>query len=365
MNIKDLEASLDYLFKAQLTGFIWGHAGLGKTTVARKYAEKRGWHFFPFYLGTMSDTGDILGLADFVKNADGRSVATEFAMPIWLREAIDYCNKNPNSGALIFLDEFNRGRRDILNGMFSLALDKTFHTIRLPENCHVLAAGNPPTDEYFVTDVNETALMARFVHIKLEPTVEEWLAYANKNAFEPTLVSFIEEQPKLLEDAKSTFDLPIKVDRRSYERLNRLFKLDTPKNLLDQLAAGIIGIERVVAYNLHLKNLEKPLSAQEVYEGKRQDAVKRWSNLGNTNSSLLTKTVENIQKSLEDKPQDKLDSTQKENLLSFILLLPKEIAYILLKNISFKSNPAADDFLRDDKSIKTLAPLIRSAKGVK
>ena len=146
MNIKDLKASLDYLFKAQVTPFIWGHAGIGKSTVMKHYAQEKGYKYFPFYLGTMSDVGDILGLATFTKDENGNDVGTHFAPPSWLKDMIQYCEDNPESGAVIFLDEFNRGRRDILNGMFSLALDKTFHTIKLPENCHVIAAGNPPTD---------------------------------------------------------------------------------------------------------------------------------------------------------------------------------------------------------------------------
>src|SRR5579859_2802626 len=147
MNIKDLKDSLDYLFKAQLTPFVWGHAGVGKTSTFKQYAQEKGYKFFAFYLGTQSDIGDILGLQGFVKDENGTEVATQFAIPRWIKETIDYCNKNPESGAVIFLDEFNRGRRGILAGMFSLALDKTFHTVKLPKNCYIAAAGNPPTDE--------------------------------------------------------------------------------------------------------------------------------------------------------------------------------------------------------------------------
>src|SRR5260221_7703862 len=313
MNISNFIESLDYLVKAELTPFIWGHAGIGKSSVVKQYAEKNGYHFFPFYLGAMSDIGDVLGLADFVKDKNGNAVATKFAPPEWLVNAIKFCEENPDKGAIIFLDEFNRARRDILNGMFSLALDKTFHTIKLPKNCHVIAAGNPPTDEYFTTDVNETALMARFVHVKLEPTFDEWLKYAETIKMEHTLIGFLKNQPQLLEANKSDFELPVKVDRRSYERLNRLFLLNTPAHLMEGLMAGIIGLERTVAYQQYLKVADKPLAGIEILSIKSRKILQKWSDPNNIISSLLNITCDNL-KELILSEGETFTAKDKENL---------------------------------------------------
>ena len=366
MNIKDLKSSLDYLFKAEVTPFIWGHAGIGKSTVLKQYAENKGYKFFPFYLGTQSDLGDILGLASFVKDKNGSEIATTFATPLWLKETIEYCENNPKSGAVIFLDEFNRARRDILNGMFSLALDKTFHTVKLPTNCHVVAAGNPPTDEYIVTDINETALMSRFCHVKLEPTFQEWLIYAKGSEFEPTLISFLQEQPDLLEETKSSFTLPVKVDRRAYERVNRLFKVETPPELLDQLMTGIIGAERLVAYKLHLTKTEKPLSASQVLSGEHLETVRQWSNPLDVKSSLLSITCDNVYDYfliLDGKKQD-LTETESEVLINFLEALPKDICYALFSKMIKQSGPVFKTFTKS-KYEPRLVAIVKEAKGLK
>ena len=368
MNIKDLKASLDYLCKAQITPFLWGHAGIGKSTVVKQYAEEKGYKFFPFYLGTQSDIGDILGLASFVKDENGSEIATTFATPLWLKETIEYCQNNPQSGAIIFLDEFNRARRDILNGMFSLALDKTFHTIKLPENCHVMAAGNPPTDEYFTTDINETALMARFAHIKLEPSFNEWLQFAQNQKFEPTLVSFLKEQPELLEDAKSHFTLPVKVDRRSYERVNRLFNVGTPKPLLEQLMVGIIGAERVVAYNLHLNKTEKPLTGEQVLVGGGQkDVIVKWSNPADIKSSLLNITCDNVFDLLQewDKNKGAVSEGIMDNFIGFLETLPSEVSYPLLKKLLKEENKLFRNFTTDSRYERRVAKVAKDAHGLK
>lgn len=366
MNIKDLKASLGYLFEAQVTPFIWGHAGIGKSTVVKQYADEKGYKFFPFYLGTQSDLGDILGLASFVKDKNGSEIATTFATPLWLKDTIEYCENNPNSGAIIFLDEFNRARRDILNGMFSLALDKTFHTLKLPKNCHIVAAGNPPTDEYNVTDINETALMARFAHIKLEPTFDEWVVYANKSELEPTLISFLQEQPELLEDTKSMFALPVKVDRRSYERLGRLFKIGTPKHLLEQLMMGIIGLERTVAYNLHLTKTDKPLTGEDVLMGRHKDKVVKWSNPIDIKSSLLSITCDNVSETFDalDKAGNGLGKNS-DNFMKFLKVLPKEVSYPLLKKLLRSENKAFRAFITDTRYEGAVVEIAKEAKGMK
>lgn len=367
MNIHDLRTSLDYLFKAQVTPFIWGHAGLGKSTVVRQYAKEKGYKFFPFYLGTMSDVGDILGLASFVKDEQGNEVATKFAIPLWIKEMVEYCEQNPDSGAVILLDEFNRARRDILNGMFSLALDKTFHTLKLPANCHIVAAGNPPTDEYYVTDVNETALMARFAHIKFEPSFNEWVMHAKEKNYEPTIVSFLQEQPELISDVKSNFSLPIKVDNRSWERIDSLFKIGTPMSILEQIMMGIVGAERLVAYKLHLTNTDKPLSAEQVLNdyAKYATLLGKWSNPIDIKSSLLSITSENVHDYIVKlaATTEELPEAQADNLAAFIFMLPSEVGYTLLKKLVNPGLKLVTNFISNKKYEKKIVEFARNAKG--
>lgn len=367
MNIKDFKASLPYLTKAELTPFIWGHAGVGKSSVVKQFAEENGYLFFPFYLGTQSDIGDILGLADFARDKNGTVTATKFAPPEWLVNMIAYCEKNPQSGAILFLDEFNRARRDILNGMFSLALDKTFHTLKLPKNCYVIAAGNPPTDDYVTTDVDETALMARFVHVKLEPSFDEWVEYAKATNVEPTLVAFFRQQPELLGEKRSAFELPVKPDNRAVSRLDRLFKVETPSHLLNQLMPGIIGLERTVAYQNFLANQDKPLTGEEVIKGKKFEFIEKWSNPEEINGSLLNLTGENLIASFKsmDEKQIKLKDKEKKNVMKFFEIVPKDISYRVVNTMVDMDSPVFHDFYTAEDYQATLLKIVREAKDIK
>ena len=368
MNIKDLKASLDYMFKAQVTPFIWGDAGVGKSSLVRQYAAEKGFKYFPFYLGTMSDTGDVFGVASFVKEKNGSEIATQFAPPLWISEMIQYCIKNPHSGAVILLDEFNRARRDLLNGMFSLALDKTFHTIKLPSNCYIVAAGNPPTGDYSVTDVSDTALMGRFVHVKLEPTVQEWLEYAKTNKLDNTVVGFIEQQPDLLRDGKESFTLPVKVDNRSIERWSVLKGTGIPDVLLDQLLLGVIGVERLVAYKAYLQSADKPLTAKEVLDGTRLSTVRVWSSAKDIKASLISSTLDNLASLFKQMDTDKVVLTneqEQDSLADFMEVIPRDMSYAWFSNRLKDGSKALSAMLRDGRHAKRYNTMVREAAGLK
>jgi len=366
MNIKDFTEALPYLLEAETTAFIWGHAGIGKSSIVEQYAKSKGYHFFPLLLGTQSDLGDVLGLAEFVDTPNGGK-ATNFAPPKWMTDTIAYCESNPDSGAIIFLDEFNRARRDILNGMFSLALNKTLHTVKLPKNCHVIAAGNPPTDEYFTTDVDETALMARFVHIKLDPSFDEWVSFAKATGMNDTLIQFYSQQPELLEEKRSDFKLPVKVDRRAVSKLDKLIKLGTPAHLMQDLMLGIIGIERTVAFQQFMKDQDKPLTGSEILSGQRIDLLKKWSNPENVTASLINVTVENLTNEMKSKQENNalLTDAEKENLFAFIYTVPKDISWIFMKDMVTGGNTVFKDFSQYKDYEKTLQKFIRENKVVK
>ena len=374
MNIREFKESLDYLVCAtkkgeRMTPFIWGHAGVGKTSLMKQYAKAKGLKFFAFYLGTQSDTGDILGLAEFVRNEAGEAVATKFAIPAWLKETIDYCNANPDFGAIIFLDEFNRARRDILQGMFSFALDGRFHTIQLPPNCHIVAAGNPPTDEYFVTDTDETALMGRFIHVKLEPTTQEWLEYAKEQGINSNVIEFIRNQPALLQDSRKDFKLPVKVDPRAIERWSHIMDQNPPPHILEQLMHGVIGLERTVAYQQFLASQDKPLTGEEILSGKKVKQIQKWSSPVDAQASLLNLTCENLHVLMKTMNAAKTLMTKKEqkNVIEFLELIPKDIAYICFDKITKdrvegELNATWLDFFNGGEYKQRCLDLVRSAK---
>ena len=102
MKISDITRSVDYLFKANITPLLVGYHGIGKTSVVEQIAKRRNANLVVIRLGQMSDPGDLIGLADFVRNQEGRAVNTVFAAPEFLP------TKDTGVETIIFFDEINR-----------------------------------------------------------------------------------------------------------------------------------------------------------------------------------------------------------------------------------------------------------------
>ncbi len=108
-----------------------GKHGIGKSEIIRRfYEQERGMRVVAFFLGQMSDPGDLIGLMH-KDEATGRSV---FLPPYWW----------PVDGRpiVLFLDELNRARPEILQSVHELALNKTLAGKRLPEGSIVVSAVN-------------------------------------------------------------------------------------------------------------------------------------------------------------------------------------------------------------------------------
>ena len=137
-----------------------GKHGIGKSEIiTRFYREERGMEVVAFFLGQMSDPGDLIGLLH-KDEATGRSV---FLPPYWW----------PVDGRpiVLFLDELNRARPEILQSVHELALNQTLAGKRLPQGSTVVAAVNEG-DEYQLTDL-DPALVSRFNLYEFAPTVED------------------------------------------------------------------------------------------------------------------------------------------------------------------------------------------------
>jgi MoxR-like ATPase len=191
MNITQLKESLPFIIQAGLVPNIIGKHGIGKSSVVAQYAKDNGYSFHPFFLGQMSDTGDLLGLPEFERDSTGKALSTNFIHPAKLP-------KKPRS--ILFFDELNRASKDLLQAIFQLALEGTIHDYSLPEDSAIIMAMNPATDDYSVLDFADKAFADRFVHINLDPSHEEFHSYMNSRYSKSTVSSFLQQQTKLLED---------------------------------------------------------------------------------------------------------------------------------------------------------------------
>lgn len=333
MDIKSLQVALPFLAQSGLVPNIIGNHGIGKSSVVKQFALENGYSFHPFFLSMMSDMGDLLGLPEFDRDENGKAISTSFIHPTKLPK---------QKRSLLFFDELNRAHKDILQGIFQLALEGELHDYKLPEDSMIIMAMNPATDEYSVLDFGDKAFNDRFVHIKLDPTVAEFTGFMNnKYGSTNTISEFVMENTKLLEEELSGFNLDfVKPSRRSWDRLMTLEQTGIPEELLRELGFGIVGVEAMIAYSSFKATRMKIVSAKDVLNDydRVKPMIARYFEGDTLRSDIISTLNDNIiAEILTQSETGGITQVHNDNFTEYFLNLPKELGYALV--YSMKGQP--------------------------
>ena len=234
-----------------------GNHGIGKSEILTEYFAGKGMKVVPLFLGQMSDPGDLIG----IPNRDESTGKTVFMPPWWF----------PLDGKpiVLFLDELNRARPEVLQTIMDLALNRTLAGRCLPEGSRIISAVNAG-DQYQLTDL-DPALVSRFNVMTFRPTVQEWLLWAERNDVDGRVMDFIRENPIWLDkdpDAKEGADtgLDKTPDRRAWKRVSDvLLTAGEMDQLTAKVVSGIVGPKAAAALAGSISS-RKLLSGREVLQ---------------------------------------------------------------------------------------------------
>lgn len=237
INISDLKKVLEHTPTHQNIMLVGKH-GIGKSQIICDYFTNREELVVSLFLGQMSDPGDLLGLL----YKDEKTGKTDFMPPYWF----------PTDGRpiVLFLDELNRARPEILQTIMDLTLNKTLAGKSLPKGSRIISAVNDG-EEYQLTDL-DPALISRFNIYHFRPTVSEWLLWATQNGIDPRVTSFVQEEQDILDGTEMTatetgFDKT--PDRRAWQRVSEMIKTLASINQTEKkIIAGIIGVKATALF---------------------------------------------------------------------------------------------------------------------
>lgn len=291
-----------------------GRHGIGKSQIVTEYFRARSMQVVPFFLGQMSDPGDLIGLL----HKNEQSGRSEFLPPFWW----------PTDGQpiVLFLDELNRARPEVLQSVMELALNKSLAGRELPAGSIVVAAVNDG-DEYQLTEL-DPALVSRFNLYEFAPTIEDWMTWAEKHGIDQRVIFFLSQSPQFLDgdgkamipDQMALTGLVKTPDRRGWARVSDLIlPFDSIDDTRIKMIAGIIGSAAANAFRKSLTN-HFGFSAAELlndysrYEGKLNELT--LAELLSVNDQIL------VYLSAPACDTDQAESVR-ESLLSYVELLRK------------------------------------------
>ena len=210
---------------------LMGKHGIGKSQILEKFYSDKGCKVVCLFLGQMSDPGDLIGIPH--KNEE--TGHTEFMPPYWF--------PTDDTPVVLFLDELNRARPEVLQTIMDLALNRKLAGRSLPKGSRIISAVNNG-EEYQLTDL-DPALVSRFNIYEFVPTVQDWLLWAIKNGIDGRIIDFISMYPQSLDNQLSQEDLDNlekTPDRRGWVRVSELISGKTElKQSHKSMISGIIG----------------------------------------------------------------------------------------------------------------------------
>ena len=224
-----------------------GKHGIGKSQIIAEFYRKKKMKVVAFFLGQMSDPGDLIGLM----HKDLQTGHSEFLPPYWW--PVD------NKPIVLFLDELNRARPEILQSVQDLTLNKTLAGKQLPSGSIVISAVNEG-DEYQLTDL-DPALVSRFNLYEFAPTAEDWLLWASEHTLDERVINFIQKNHQFLDPEEptdkggpTTSSLNKTPDRRAWEKVSNLIKpLENLADIHIKIIAGIVGIKAAISFKKSLE----------------------------------------------------------------------------------------------------------------
>lgn len=319
-----------------------GKHGIGKSQILEQFYSEHGFKVVTLFLGQMSDPGDLIG----IPRKNEASGKTEFLPPYWF--------PTDNTPVVLFLDELNRARPEVLQTIMDLALNRKLAGKSLPAGSRIISAVNNG-DEYQLTEL-DPALVSRFNIYEFIPSVEEWLAWATKKDLDQRIIKFINLNKGELDgmdDAVNGDDLEKTPDRRAWERVSEIIKGTeelTPFHKI--VVAGIVGQPAAVRF-LEFLNKSKIVSAEELLLGnfeKIQEKLKSYTtpDFAVINDSIFPFLEKRTAEEIEPQPTQLMS----ENLSKYYEFLEKENLREAMAHFAslFKSNayPNALAFMVSD-----------------
>jgi hypothetical protein len=253
---KSAKRSINRAIKMRRAVFLWGPPGIGKSDIVKQIGDDAGREVIDVRLALWEPT-DIKGIPYY--NADKGTM-------VWAPPA--ELPTDPNSTAIIFLDELNSAPPAVQAAAYQLILNKRVGTYVLPKGVDIVAAGNRDGDRG-VTYRMPAPLANRFVHLEAKVDFDDWQDWATLNKVHPEVVGYVGFAKQDLYDYDPKSSSKAFATPRSWSFVSDLLgDDDCDTDTLHNLIAGAVGDGLATKFMAHRKVAGRMPKASDILDGK-------------------------------------------------------------------------------------------------
>jgi hypothetical protein len=198
VTIKQVKEGVKFLLKQPqiITPFIHGKSGIGKSSIIKQIAKERNISFIDLRLSQL-ESADIRGIPHIDEKSNSSRWYPPETIPfeIFRNLKVPETDKTFGEGGILFLDELNRARFDVLQSVFQLVLDRSVGLHKILDNWFIVCAGNlGEEDQTEITEINDSALKNRFAHFIVDDIglYDCWMEWAeNEGNIHKDIIGFL------------------------------------------------------------------------------------------------------------------------------------------------------------------------------
>lgn len=304
----------------KMTICLVGETGIGKTPIVHQWCAKRGGYTKVLNFGHM--TQEEVSMIMFSEQGDRFG----FVPPDWM---LDLNKRAEEQGsAVLFLDEWNRGDKALVNALFTLTDDRRIHNFHLHDNVLVVAAMNPSDGSYLVNEAEKDhAIRKRLNFVYCTHDLQAWLEYTKTAQWFPLVPAFIKAANSYLydstaRDAGRVFPCPSNWEKVSNIMLGaKKAKLDYTSNAVRVLVEGQIGLAAAKKFLDFVQNQSTLIQPKEVlYDYK-------------TNSTVRSKVAAMLNCTIDERTNSFVEKETKSNRAGVISELNQAVAIELFSEM--------------------------------
>ena len=342
IDFKSFNKSAPIILNSKFPVLLRGRHGVGKSQVIYQVAKSLRLPVVERRASQMTE-GDLLG----IPSPDGISIngeqASKFRPFDWLVQA---CTEP----VVLFFDEIDRATIEVRQGIFELTDSRKLAGWHLHEDTVICAAinGGEHGSQYQVGEM-DPAELDRWATFDIEPSVEDWLAWAKDNVDE-LIWDFINHNRAHLEHLNDFEPNKVYPSRRSWDRLNATLKnSDVFEDLVGNsltifnIASVFVGFEAAVSLCDWIKKNRQIVTVEDILIDGNIDLT---SEFGINDHTALVDKMETC-----GSFNDVLEEGQLANLASYFKTLPSEVAMKLWYSLTSSGG--------DIKNTINLHPLIK------
>ena len=330
IDFKTFVSVAPHVLKVRKPLMLRGRHGVGKSELVYQVGSDLGLPVVERRASQMTE-GDLVGLP----RTDGD--VTSFCPPDWLDECCNYAR-------VLFLDEVDRAIPEVRQGIFELTDSRKIFGNHLHPDTVVIAAvnGGEHGSQYQVGEM-DPAELDRWTVFDVEPTTEDWLAWAKDNT-ETVVWDFINQNRSHLEHSEDFEPNKVYPSRRSWVRLNDCLSAagmlgDEHDPAIFHLATGFVGFEAAVSFNDFVKNYERQVTVEMILDDGQVDKTTSFNI--NEHCALIEKME------ASEVFKGELSDAQCKNLANYFVALPSEAVMKLWQALG---NGNVDNVTRFHKS---------------